>query len=195
MKKTIKTLMTSAIAIALLFSATIAFAEESTNETTRQDYDKALTRLFYKYDSDNLDAYQAVKDEHKAFHESRTNDRSDIKEHTQSKIEEVKEALANEEITKDEAREAISEIRETVSTYREEAKSIIEAKKETNEQIKEQMLEVKEQIKNALAEDEVDESLIKSLLQQTLDLLNQHLELDKSTAQQIDELKAAYLAE
>jgi len=196
MKKTGKVLLIVAIAFALLVgTAATAFAEEPPAQGNRQRDDKALTRLFIQYDSDNLDAYMELKAAHQAFHEERRDINQEAKDDARQAFMNILNALLDEEITVVEAREAFDALKEKTDAFKEEAKVILDAKKAENEGIREQLQDIRAQMRDALDEDEVDADQMASLLQQTLVLLQQHYDLDVSTAEQVDALRAEYFAE
>ena len=195
MKKTGKILLILMIIAALLVGTTVtAFADES-SESDRQSNDRALTRLFEQYDPDDLDVYQQLKEEHRAFHEERRDVLEEMRQQMRAAYTNLLEALLDEEISIEEARDIYESLQEKSNGFKDEAGEVLDAKKAENEEIRGQLEDLRSQIRAALDEDEVDAELMESLLQQTLALLQQHLELDLSTAEQIDDIWGKYFSE
>lgn len=191
MKKKGKVLVILALVAVMLVGFAVT-ANAAPPEESRERDAKALTRLFLKYDTENLGEYLAIKEEHRAFHESRKGLYEATKQRVAGQLNALIEALIDGEMTLEQAQEAFAENRDKVAEFRETLDGIRDLRQAEAEAIREDLQDVRTQIKDALSTDEVDEALMKDLLAQSLKLFNQHLQMDYKYAEQFDDVVGEY---
>jgi Asp-tRNA(Asn)/Glu-tRNA(Gln) amidotransferase B subunit len=196
-KKGIKILSAILVIVLVMSFATVALAadQEGAEPKGERKPSRSNAALFLKYAPDSLADYLSTKQEHEAFHEGRKTVHETFKSQAKGNVNELIDALIAGEMTVEEFTSAVTEMRDTLKDFKAQMESIREAKKAENEPLKTQRESIQTQMKTALAAEVKDEALIKSLLEQSLELLKQHLAVDYKYAAQVDAARAQYFPE
>lgn len=173
------------VLLVLVSAGTAAFAQEDTQEI---DSPRTIETLFDKYNPTAKQEFLTLQEEHREFHEERSVIRLEIIQNYSGQVSSITGQVADGTITPAEGREQLQALRAGVKSIREAIAAVLEPKKAEIEAIKNQAEAVRDSIKDALKEDEVSESQIAGYLDQLVDLLNQHLEIDFKYAALVDEV-------
>ena len=195
MKKRGIKILSAVLVVAMILSfATVALAESPQEEKPKgeRNQDRTIITLFVKYAPGSLAEYLSTKQEHTQFHEGRKEAYEAFKKQTKGQLAEILDAFIEGEMTAEEFKSTVTQMRDTLKAYKEQMVSIREAKQSENEALKTQHESIKTQLETALASEVKDEVLIKSLLEQRLALLKQHLAVDYKYAAQVDAAREQY---
>jgi len=192
MKKRGVKILTALLVIVMIMSFTTAVLAADDEQEAKGNTGTKTTMLYVEYAPELLSDYLDAKQEHEAFHEGRKAINETFKADREGQLQSILDAFVAGEMSGDEAMNAIIEMRDNAKALKEEAAAIREAKQAENEPLKTQRDSLRDQIKAALQADEVDAELMHSLLEQSLELLKDHLAVDYKYAAQMDAARAKY---
>lgn len=197
MKKLVVVLL---IALMMLSSTALVFAEETTQdirgertertERTREDQRGKVIELFEQYNPAGLESFNAINGEHKSFHEMVRAEKELIKAEFQAAREALKELAESGELTREEIKEIYASYKAEREAFRAEAEGLKVAKQVAVEANKAELKSVREALKAALQSEVVDGAYVSGLLNQMVDLLEEHVGIDVYYYDQIHALKA-----
>lgn len=190
-----KILISVLICAALILAGATALAEGN-DELTSDMHDGSRTQtienLFDTYNPTGKQTFLDLKAEHQAFHEGRTETRTEVIQYYAGQLTIIAGQVADGIIAHTEGREQIASLRNELTTLREEIQGIQEQKQIETSAIKDDIIALRELIKEALKQDEIIASEIASYLEQFNDLLEEHLKIDYKYADMVDILLPAY---
>jgi len=165
------------------------------SEARREQIEKTQRRvmhLFNEYYPEGVEELESVWEAHREFHKSALEDRQEMIEAIREDREEIKSAFESGEIDKAEARSLFNEHRDNVEAMRAEFSLVAEEKKAVQQEVRDNIMEIRDEIRALLEEEEVDETAIAGLLEETLGLFGQHLENDILYHGQFQEIASNY---
>ena len=197
-------ILSAVLIVVMILTMTTAVLAEGTEGEKRtageraqklRDAGQKFEMLFTQYAPDLLDDYLLVKQEHIDFHKERKAEHESFKAQIKGDLNLIIDAFVAGDISGEDAKAAIIETRDNLKAYRDALSAIKDAKQSEREGLKTQRESLRQQIQTALAADEVDTALMYSLMEQSLNLYQDHLALDYKYAAQIDTLKAEHFPE
>jgi len=184
MKKLIVFLL---VAVMMVSSSVMVFAEDNAEaiaerpqrtELSQEEKEAKREELFNLYNPGAYLDLLAAKEAHDTFHEDAKAERELVKAARQAEREALKASVEAGEITREEAQVIIEEKKAANEVLRGEIESIKVLKQADVESNKAEVQAVRESLKTALQAEEIDAVYVASLLDQMVDLLEDHIDID-----------------
>jgi len=195
MKKIMVLLM---VGLMVITGSMTVFAEETTDkineravkaERTSGERREKLEELFLTYNLDGLDAFNTAVDEHKAFHDMAQSEKEAFRLEIQAEKEAIREQFDNGELTEEEVRVIVEERKAERELIKEDVLEIKDLKKADVEAIKAEVQLVRTSLRDALQAEEIDAVYVGSLLDQLVELLEEHIDVDYLYYDMIQDLR------
>jgi len=184
MKKIVVLLL---VGLMVMAGSVMAFAEETPaelgerpirEERSPEEKRAKVEELFSLYNPDGLEAFNQITEEHKSFHEMAKSIRESFKSDLQTQRQAIRTQLENGEITQEEVQAMKETAKAERQVFKEEAMAIKASKQAEVQAIKEEHKALRTSLKEALKAEVVDQGLVASLLDQMVELLEDHVEVD-----------------
>lgn len=175
------------VAVMMLTSSVMVFAEDNAEGVTERPERTELSQeekeakrqdLFNLYNPAAYTDLLAAKEAHEAFHTTAKAEREVMKADRQAEREAFKASVQAGEMTREEVQAIVAERKAENEVLKAEVESIKALKQADVEANKAEMQAVRASIKTALQAEEVDATYVASLLDQMVDLLEAHIDID-----------------
>lgn len=189
MKKILLMMMVGILAFgSLTFASDVDEVNLSEIEARHDENLQRMTHIFETYYPEMLDTYLSLDAEHMAFHDAQRSERQALIEAGKATFNDIRKAVQDGEMTREEGKAALDAIREEHSTTRSEIQAVLELKKAELEASKADNEAVRESLKTLLSAEVKDEAAIQAALDQAMTLLEHHIAIDEKYAALIDEI-------
>lgn len=175
-----KKLVLLVMSLTLLLSTTVSVSADTEGPRERSDGKRGpgIEGIFETYYPEGLSEFEALQEEHQAFHEGRKALRDEHRADLEAEKAAIKAAVESGEMTQEEARAFITARKAEQEPIKEALNALRDAKKEELESIKASREILKANILEALKSDPVDTATIAAHLIETTELLEAHIAID-----------------